>query len=139
MVIEEIRQAVAEGFQRFARGGIEVGGVLYGIVDGTTVRILAVREMACEHATGPSFHLSEKDLSALTEQLERNRTDPRLEGFAPLGFYVSHTRSDIVLMPGEFEIYNSRLANRCRSCWWFGRGALEKCARDFSCGKPTAR
>jgi hypothetical protein len=91
MVIEEIRQAV-----------------LYGIVDGTTVRILAVREMACEHATGPSFHLSEKDLSALTEQLERNRTDPRLEGFAPLGFYVSHTRSDIVLMPGEFEIYNSR-------------------------------
>jgi hypothetical protein len=87
-----------------------VGGVLYGIADGTTARILAVREIACEHAEGPSFHLSEKDLAVLTEQLERDRTDPRLEGFMPLGFYVSHTRSDIVLMPGEFEIYNSRFS-----------------------------
>ncbi len=106
--LEEIRKAVAEGFQRFARGGIEVGGVLYGNVDGSTTRILAVREISCEHLTGPSFQLSEKDRAALTEQLESDRTDPRLDGLQPLGFYVSHTRSEIALLPGEFEIFNAR-------------------------------
>ncbi len=107
VVIEEIRQAVTEGFQRFARGGIEVGGVLYGTYEGKTARILAVREIACEHAHGPSFVLSHKDRSALSDQLERDRKDVRLEGFQALGFYVSHTRSDIVLQPGDQETYEA--------------------------------
>jgi len=106
VVIEEIRQAVSEGFQRFARGGIEVGGILYGTFDGATARILAVREIACEHARGPSFVLSDKDRDALTAQVERDREDSRLAGFAPLGYYVSHTRSDITLLPGDLETYN---------------------------------
>ncbi len=107
VVIEEIRQAVTEGFQRFARGGIEVGGVLYGTYDGKTVRILAVREIACEHAHGPSFVLSDKDRAALADQLERDRLDARLEGFQALGLYVSHTRSEIVLQPGDQETYEA--------------------------------
>lgn len=106
--IEEIRQVVAEGFQRFARGGIEVGGVLYGTFEGSATRILAVRQIACEHLTGPSFQLSEKDRAALTEQLQSERTDQQLEGYQPLGFYVSHTRSDIALLPREFELFNER-------------------------------
>jgi proteasome lid subunit RPN8/RPN11 len=106
VVIEEIRQAVSEGFQRFARGGIEVGGVLYGAFDGLTARILAVREIACEHARGPSFSLSDKDRAELREQLERDRHDARLEGFTALGFYVSHTRSDIALLPADLEIFD---------------------------------
>lgn len=107
VVIEEIRQAVAEGFQRFARGGIEVGGILYGTYDGSTARILAVREIACEHAAGPSFALSDKDRAALTEQLERDRKDPRLEGFQPLGWFVSHTRSEIMLSPADQETFEA--------------------------------
>ena len=43
LVIEEIRQVVADGFQRLQRGGIEVGGVLYGTREIRTVRILAMR------------------------------------------------------------------------------------------------
>jgi hypothetical protein len=107
VVIEEIRQAVTEGFQRFARGGIEVGGVLYGTYDGKTARILAVRDIACEHAHGPSFVFSDKDRAALTGQLETDRADARLEGFQPLGFYVSHTRSEILLQRGDQEIYEA--------------------------------
>ncbi len=107
VVIEEIRQAVTEGFQRFARGGIEVGGVLYGTYDGKTVRVLAVRDIACEHAHGPSFALSDKDRAALTEQIERDRLDVRLEGFQVLGFYVSHTRSEIILHAGDQETYEA--------------------------------
>jgi len=107
VVIEEIRQAVSEGFQRFARGGIEVGGVLYGTYDGKTTRILAVRGIACEYARGPSFILSDKDRAALTEQLERDRHDPRLEGFTAVGWFVSHTRSDVVLLPTDQETFEA--------------------------------
>ena len=55
VVIEEIRHEVAEGFQRLSRGGIEVGGVLYGVRDGRAVRVMAMRPIACEHARGPAF------------------------------------------------------------------------------------
>jgi hypothetical protein len=106
VAIEEIRQAVAEGFQRFARGGIEVGGVLYGTYENGVVRILAVREIACEHARGPSFILSEGDRELLAEQWERDRDDQRLSGFSALGFYVSHTRSEVTLLPTDVEFFN---------------------------------
>ena len=44
VVIEEIRHEVAEGYQRLSRGGIEVGGVLYGTWStNRTVRVLAMR------------------------------------------------------------------------------------------------
>jgi hypothetical protein len=106
-VIEEIRQAVAEGFQRLSRGGIEVGGVLYGSVVGRRLRIMAVREIACEHARGPTFHLSENDRELLRAQLERERDDPRLSGMGPVGWYLSHTRSEITLQESDLDTYNT--------------------------------
>src|SRR6185503_9042949 len=57
VVVEEIRREVAEGFQKLSRGGIEVGGLLYGVREGQTVRMMAIRPMSCEHASGPTFRL----------------------------------------------------------------------------------
>ena len=94
IVIEEIRHAVAEGFQRLSRGGIEVGGILYGTRDGRTVRVMAMRPIACEHARGPSFLLSDKDRMALNQQLTEDAEDPHLEGLISVGWFLSHTRSE---------------------------------------------
>lgn len=106
VVIEEIRHEVAEGFQRLSRGGIEVGGVLYGTQDSGKVRILAMRPIACEHARGPGFLFSDKDRIALHEQLVRDREDPRLEGLVSVGWFLSHTRSEITLSESDLEIYS---------------------------------
>ena len=106
VVIEEIRHAVAEGFQRLSRGGIEVGGVLYGTRDGRTVRVLAMRPIACEHARGPAFQLSDKDRKALNDQLKEDSQDPRLEGLISLGWFLSHTRSEITLSDADLELYS---------------------------------
>ena len=106
IVIDEIRQVVAEGFQRLSRGGIEVGGVLYGSREGRTVRITAMREIACEHARGPTFHLSDNDRALLTTQLEREREDPRLAGMTVVGWFLSHTRSEITLQQSDLETYS---------------------------------
>src|SRR5579862_106820 len=79
VVIDEIRRAVIEGFQRLSRGGIEVGGVLYGAREGRTVRLLAMRPIECEHARGPSFALSDADQAALQAQLAKDEQDSRLQ------------------------------------------------------------
>jgi hypothetical protein len=54
-----------KGFQRSPSGGPEVGGLLFGHRMPDRVRIDAWREIACEHAGGPFFQLSEQDEEAL--------------------------------------------------------------------------
>jgi chaperonin cofactor prefoldin/proteasome lid subunit RPN8/RPN11 len=106
IVIEEIRHAVAEGFQRLSRGGIEVGGILYGAREGRTVRVLAMRPIACEHARGPAFLLSDKDRMGLNQQLTSDAEDPHLEGLISVGWFLSHTRSEITLSDSDLELYS---------------------------------
>jgi hypothetical protein len=106
VVIEEIRHDVAEGYQRLSRGGIEVGGVLYGTHDDRTVRVLAMRSIACEHARGPGFVFSDKDRMALHEQLVRDKDDSHLQGMVSVGWFLSHTRSEIVLNQSDQEIFS---------------------------------
>jgi proteasome lid subunit RPN8/RPN11 len=106
IVIEEIRHAVAEGFQRLSRGGIEVGGILYGTREDRTVRILAMRPIACEHARGPAFLLSDKDRKALNEQILADAADPHLAGLISVGWFLSHTRSEIAMSESDLELYS---------------------------------
>ena len=106
IVIEEIRHAVAEGFQRLSRGGIEVGGILYGAREGLMVRVLAMRPIACEHARGPAFLLSDKDRKGLNDQISADASDPHLEGLIRVGWFLSHTRSEIALSDSDLELYS---------------------------------
>ncbi len=110
VVIEEIRQEVAEGFQKLSRGGIEVGGLLYGVKEEQTVRIMAIRPMSCEHASGPTFRLSERDRAALHEQIRHDAADSRLEDLVCVGWYVSHTRTEITLAESDQEIFSTFFA-----------------------------
>jgi len=107
VVIEEIRHVVTEGFQRLSRGGLEVGGILYGTHDGSAVRIQAMREIVCEHARGPSFLLSDNDRTALAEQLTRNQEDHKLDGMVAVGWFLSHTRGEITLTESDLETFNT--------------------------------
>ena len=107
VVIAEIRHEVNEGFQKMSRGGIEVGGVLYGTREGRTVRILAIRPIECTHARGPGFLFSDGDAAALGAQLEADRNDPHIEGFLCVGWFVSHTRTEIQLNDADLEIFNN--------------------------------
>jgi proteasome lid subunit RPN8/RPN11 len=105
-LIEEICAAAVEGLSRMRRGGVEVGGVLFGTHRGREVQILAFRPTSCEHAYGPSFTLSEKDLRAFEELLEAARHDTTLRGLDPIGWYHSHTRSEIFLAEEDLDLYS---------------------------------
>jgi proteasome lid subunit RPN8/RPN11 len=105
-VIEELGSAATEGFNRMSHGGVEIGGVLFGFRTPDSIEICAQRALACEYAFGPSFTLSENDRRTLDDLLASVATDPDLEGMQPVGWYHSHTRSDISLSEKDLEVYS---------------------------------
>jgi proteasome lid subunit RPN8/RPN11 len=105
-VLEEIRMAAVEAFFSLPHGGVEIGGVLFGTRNGGGVRILASRQLACEHALGPSFTLSERDHEGLRALLKEGVRDLGAQGLEPVGWYHSHTRSEIFLSSPDVAIHN---------------------------------
>lgn len=102
-VLEDIRLAVAEAFFSLPRGGAEIGGILLGKHEDRRLVISGYAALDCEHAMGPSFTLSPADLERLAELLAsaaRNPGDSR-----PVGWYHSHTRSEIFLSDADQEIH----------------------------------
>jgi hypothetical protein len=105
--LEEIRCQAWEGLRKLARGGLETGGVLYGMRRLGAIRIKAVRPIACQYAQGPGFVLSQADHAALREQIEDSKSDPELKNLIPLGWFVSHTRAGIEMTAPDVEIYST--------------------------------
>src|SRR5581483_6559070 len=105
-VMDEIRLAAVDAFFSLPRGGAEIGGVLYGRRAGSAVCIQAFRPIECEHAMGPTFVLSDKDKTRLQEQLDASAQDPLLAGLEIVGWYHTHTRSEIFLSDLDLEIYS---------------------------------
>jgi hypothetical protein len=105
-VMEEIRQAAMEALFSVPHGGAEIGGVLWGTRSARRVRILAARPLECEHALGPTFTLSGKDHARLAGLLGAGCGEPGAQAWEPLGWYHSHTRSEIFLSARDVEIHN---------------------------------
>lgn len=105
-VMDEIRLAATEGFQKLARGGLEVAGVLFGVRRDAGIRIVTWRPISCEHALGPTLQLSDRDQAQLNHLLATAVEDPDLEGLQPVGWFLSHTRSDISLSLQDLHIFS---------------------------------
>ncbi len=105
-LFHEIDFQVNEGYRRIPHGGVEIGGVLYGVSKGNTVSIEAFRPIECEHATGPSFDLSERDLAQLAASLAAAPHDEELKIFIPLGWFIAHTRAPLRMTERELQLFN---------------------------------
>ena len=103
--MQELRLAAVDGFHRLAHGGVEIGGVLFGVRDNDAVKVLAHKELASEYVFGPSFTLSENDRQALEKILVSPNSDSQLSGMQAVGWYQSHTRSEILLSEEELRFY----------------------------------
>ncbi len=103
--LEEILTASLDGFLSFPFGGLEVGGVLFGVREGDVLRIVTSRPVACEHSFGPGYTLSEHDQDGLRQLLE-STPDPSLAGLVPLGWYHSHTRGGLALSASDIELHH---------------------------------
>lgn len=104
-ILEEIHAVVQEGFRRLSKGGVEVGGILFGRRADQIIRILAWRPIPCEHARGAGFLLSNEDKQRLMGMMEAAESDPQLQVLEPVGWFVSHTRSGVELTEDDMEVY----------------------------------
>jgi outer membrane biosynthesis protein TonB/proteasome lid subunit RPN8/RPN11 len=105
-VLEQIRETALDGYHRVPHGGVETGGILFGVQQENLVRIMAWQPVICEYAKGPSFLLSEKDEAALAEALESWRGDAELARLEPVGWYRAHTRSEVLLSDADLAFFN---------------------------------
>ncbi len=99
-VLEEIRAAVMDAFFKIPRGGLEIGGVLFGRHSANLVRIESCRMLACDYASGPSFTLSATDHARLRDLLDAAAA----EGLLPVGWFRSRTRSGISLSEDDVAL-----------------------------------
>jgi len=101
-MLEEIRLAVVDAFFSLPRGGAEIGGILLGKYQSGRLTIVESVPLECEHAYGPSFTLSPKDHSSMAALLDSAQRNP--PGRQPVGWYHSHTRSEIHLSEADLAI-----------------------------------
>jgi proteasome lid subunit RPN8/RPN11 len=101
-ILDDIRLAVTDAFFSLPRGGAEIGGLLLGRQERGVVTVLDAVAMPCEHAFGPSFELSPRDHERLAELVAA--TD-RKSNMRVVGWYHSHTRSEIFLSDADLEIH----------------------------------
>lgn len=113
-VFHEIDFVVSEGYRRIPYGGIEHGGLLFGRVSGNELQIEAFRQVELEHASGPAFLPSERDVERIreqatgaAEQTTGAASDPELAGLMPVGLFISHSRRELQVEPGERQLLES--------------------------------
>jgi proteasome lid subunit RPN8/RPN11 len=99
--LDDIRLAVVDAFFSLPRGGAEIGGILCGNWDGERLTITDYAALDCEHAFGPSFALSPRDEAQLAALLAASAGN----GLRPVGWYHSHTRSEIFLSDADQGIH----------------------------------
>ncbi len=105
-LFHEIDFLVNEAYRRIPHGGIEIGGVLFGTLEDGSARLHAFRMIECEHASGPSFTLSDRDLNLLKQQLANAASDTELEGLQPVGWFIAHTRSELRMNEREITLFD---------------------------------
>src|SRR6185312_2665602 len=96
----------AAGLRKLSKGGLEIGGVLFGERANGLIRVLATRPIECEHRFGPSFVLSDTDEASLRGMLTGFRSDSALAALEPVGCYFTHSRHGSALTERDIELCN---------------------------------
>ena len=117
-IIDRLNYEVIRGFGALPKRGAEVGGVLMGSAERGTKLIVKVEDfqsIPCEHLSGPSYVLSEKDLQELDRVLERSAKAEAGE-LRVVGFYRSTTRDAIQLMEQDLALLDARFPDDGEIC-----------------------
>jgi hypothetical protein len=103
------------GFGAVPKRGAEVGGILLGTAEmqgnQIVVNVEDFEAVECDHASGPSFILSEDDRGTFLESMERWKRGPERRIYA-VGYYRGHTRDGICLAAEDLAILEELFPER---------------------------
>ncbi len=108
-VVSRLGMAVQEGFKALPRRGLEIGGLLIGTArDAGNLTVVDVDDfepVESEHATGPSYVLSDADRRLLKDRIAARQTSAK---FPPVvGFYRSHSRKDFAITAEDASLFST--------------------------------
>jgi proteasome lid subunit RPN8/RPN11 len=103
-LLDTIRAEAVRGALQLRRGGVEVGGLLFGTRRRNRIRIVDHRPFQSEHASGPGFQLSENDHAALRRAIDGAADDEDLVGLELVGWYRSDSRTGPSLSSTDLQI-----------------------------------
>lgn len=106
-VVDRVLLEIMRGFGAVPKRGAEVGGILLGTaerVDGVLlVKVEDFEPVECDHASGPSYVLSDDDHAAFAETVDRWKPGPDRRIYA-VGYYRGHTRDGICLAAEDLAL-----------------------------------
>lgn len=117
-LVDRLGFEIMRGFGAVPKRGAEVGGILLGSAemgDRMVVRIEDFVGVPCEHLRGPSYVLSEKDMQAFDDALERWSPAPDKRIYV-VGYFRSNTRETLQLSPEDLEILETRFPGSSAVC-----------------------
>ena len=109
-LVMRLGMAVREGFKALPRRGLETGGLLVGATrkDRGGRLVIDVRDfepVESEHATGPSYMLSDLDRRLLESRIAARPAGNK--GNAVIGFYRSHTRRNFAVTMEDAALFST--------------------------------
>jgi hypothetical protein len=102
--LDGILQEVLRGFGAVPKRGAEVGGLLLGRVQGTTVIIDAYETVPCDYKQGPSYLFTASDRVRLEDAIRKQRDAGLL-----VGYFRSDTREQFELADEDIDWMDRRL------------------------------
>jgi hypothetical protein len=109
-LLDKIAYLVLDGYAATSHGGLEIGGLLFGRRDRDFIMVEEFRPLPCDHSLGPRFILSSNDERKLRDLINCPAHDATLQGFDVLGWYCSHTRSELLLLDRELVLHDTYFA-----------------------------
>jgi hypothetical protein len=107
-VVQRLGMAVREGFKSLPRRGLETGGLLIGRTRKASGKLLIdvadFEPVESEHATGPSYLLSDVDRRLLEARIAAREGK---KGVSIVGFYRSHTRRNFAVTLEDSALFSS--------------------------------
>jgi len=108
-LVMRLGMAVREGFKALPRRGLETGGLLVGATRKDRGRlVIDVRDfepVESEHATGPSYMLSDLDRRLLESRIAARQSGKK--GNTVIGFYRSHTRRNFAVTMEDAALFST--------------------------------
>lgn len=104
-VIDRLRSEAMTGLGAIPRRGAEIGGVLIGHIEDTTVYIDDFEAVPCEYRRGPSYVLSENDHAAFETAYKRWKPGGEQQRYA-VGYFRSNTRDRFAVSDDDRDLMN---------------------------------
>jgi hypothetical protein len=109
-VVQRLGMAVREGFGALPHRGLETGGLLLGSTrkDGPgriAVEVTDFEPVDCEHASGPSYLLSDVDRRLLEARISSREANSKRVSI--IGFYRSHTRRNFAITVEDAALFSA--------------------------------